>query len=160
MDQYKIGAFLKELRQERGITQERLAEELSVSNRSVSRWETGRNLPDIDILLELRRYYGVDIGELLDGGRREAETGETVEMLADYSTELRRRITRNFHFLFIGGLAAALLGTALGFTGNYDNFWGGLCQGIVTGMMILGVIMTSRRADRLIAFKRKHLHMD
>jgi len=160
MDQYKIGAFLKELRQERGITQERLAEELSVSNRSVSRWETGRNLPDIDILLELSRYYGVDIGELLDGGRREAETGETVEMLADYSTELRRRITRNFHFLFIGGLAAALLGTALGFTGNYDNFWGGLCQGIVTGMMILGVIMTSRRADRLIAFKRKHLHMD
>lgn len=53
MDQIKIGAFLRELRKEKGLTQEQLAEEFNVSRRSVSRWETGSNLPDLDLLLEL-----------------------------------------------------------------------------------------------------------
>ena len=50
MDQQKIGGFLKELRKERGVTQEQLAQILGVSNRSVSRWENGNNLPDLDLL--------------------------------------------------------------------------------------------------------------
>lgn len=49
MDQKKIGAFMKELRKEKGITQEALAEILYVSGRTVSRWETGSNMPDLDI---------------------------------------------------------------------------------------------------------------
>lgn len=47
MNQIKIGSFLKELRKEKELTQEQLAEQLNVSNRSVSRWETGSTLPDI-----------------------------------------------------------------------------------------------------------------
>ena len=43
MDQSKIGSFLKELRKENGLTQENLAEQLNVSSKSISRWETGRN---------------------------------------------------------------------------------------------------------------------
>lgn len=60
MDQIKIGAFLKELRKEKGITQEQLAEELLVSARTISRWETGNNMPDIGLLVdiaELRFYH-------------------------------------------------------------------------------------------------------
>ena len=53
MDQQKIGAFLKELRRERGLTQEDLAEEVGVARRTVSRWETGRSLPDLDLLPRL-----------------------------------------------------------------------------------------------------------
>ena len=53
MNQQKIGIFLKELRKEKQITQEQLANYLNVSNRSVSRWETGNNLPDLDILIQL-----------------------------------------------------------------------------------------------------------
>ncbi len=49
MDQKRIGSFLKELRKEKGITQERVAEKLNVSARTVSRWETGRNMPDISL---------------------------------------------------------------------------------------------------------------
>lgn len=49
MDQKKIGMLLKELRNEKGLTQEQFAELVSVSNRTVSRWENGNNMPDLDI---------------------------------------------------------------------------------------------------------------
>ena len=50
MDQKKIGQFIKELRKEKGITQEKLAETFNVSVRTISRWETGSNMPDISLL--------------------------------------------------------------------------------------------------------------
>ena len=53
MDQKKIGGFLKELRNEKNVTQEQLAEVLNVSGRTVSRWETGNNMPDISILVDI-----------------------------------------------------------------------------------------------------------
>ena len=56
MNQQKIGGFLKELRLEKQLTQEQLAEELGVSRRTVSRWETGNNLPDLSLLVELADY--------------------------------------------------------------------------------------------------------
>ena len=48
MDQKKIGGFLKELRNQKGLTQEQLAEQFCVSSRTVSRWENGNNMPDLD----------------------------------------------------------------------------------------------------------------
>ena len=53
MNQKKIGSFLKELRKEKGITQEEFAENLNVSGRTVSRWETGVNMPDISLLVDI-----------------------------------------------------------------------------------------------------------
>ena len=70
MDLQKIGTFLKELRKEKGLTQEQLAETLNVSRRTVSRWETGSNLPDLDLLAEMSDLYQVDLRELLDGERK------------------------------------------------------------------------------------------
>ena len=59
MDQIKIGAFLKVLRKEKNLTQEQLAEQLGVSGRTVSRWETGNNMPDISLLVEIAEFYEV-----------------------------------------------------------------------------------------------------
>ena len=59
MDQIKIGAFLKALRKEKNMTQEQLAEQLGVSNRTVSRWETGSNMPDISLLTEIAEFYDI-----------------------------------------------------------------------------------------------------
>ena len=70
MNQIKIGGFLKEIRKEKGLTQEQLAEQFNVSRRSVSRWETGSNLPDVDILIEMADYYEVDLRELIEGERK------------------------------------------------------------------------------------------
>ena len=67
MDQKSIGRFLRELRVGGGLTQEQAAAELGVSARTVSCWETGANLPDLEVLVCLADFYGVGIREVLDG---------------------------------------------------------------------------------------------
>ena len=74
MDMTRIGAFLAELRKERGLTQEELGEALGVSNKTVSRWETGTYLPPVEMLQQLSDRYGVSINELLSGERLTAES--------------------------------------------------------------------------------------
>ena len=74
MDQEKIGRFIAQLRKERGMTQEQLGERLGVSQRTVSRWETGRNMPDISMLTLLCAQLDVSVAELLAGQRIEGET--------------------------------------------------------------------------------------
>ena len=162
MDQQKIGQFLRECRKEKGITQEQLAEMLGVTNRSVSRWENGSNLPDLDILIEMADYYDVELRELLDGERKSAkmnkELEETVLKVAEYSNEDKMKLTKRMHLLFIGGFVAAVTYMILLFTDRSDNFLGGLCLGITFGMMIVGVLMTSKYAAKIRTYKRKLLH--
>ena len=162
MDQQKIGRFLKDLRKEKNLTQEQLAERFQISRRTVSRWGTGSNLPDLDILIEMADYYDVDLREILDGERKsekmDKELEETVLKVADYSNEEKQKLTRRMHWLFIGGFIAAVIYMILVFSDRADNFLGGLCLGITFGMMIVGVIMTSKYAARLRAFKMRLLH--
>ena len=91
MDQIKIGEFLKKLRKEKCLTQEQLAEQFNVSRRSVSRWETGSNMPDLSILVELAEFYDVDIKEIIDGARKSEMMNEEVKevafKMADYAVE-------------------------------------------------------------------------
>ena len=75
MEQIKTGKFIAELRKEKGMTQEELGERLGVNSRSVSRWENGHGMPDISLLLELADVLGVTVQELLEGSRREIESG-------------------------------------------------------------------------------------
>lgn len=161
MDQPKIGRFIKDLRKERGLTQEQLAEQFHISRRTVSRWETGSNLPDLDILIEMADYYDVELRELLDGERKsekmDKELEETVLKVADYSNEEKQKLTRRMHWLFIGGFIAAVVYMILVFSDHADNFFGGLCLGITFGMMIVGVIMTSKYAAKIRAYKMKLL---
>ena len=69
MDMKKIGNFLAELRKEKGLTQEELGEILGVSNKTVSRWETGNYMPPVEMLQALSTYYGITINEILSGQR-------------------------------------------------------------------------------------------
>lgn len=96
MDQKKIGSFLKELRKEKDITQEQLAEKINVSGRTVSRWETGSNMPDISLLAELAEFYDVSIPEIIDGERKSEnmneEVKETVLKLSDYTETINQKI--------------------------------------------------------------------
>lgn len=162
MDQTKIGEFLKELRKEKGLTQEQLAEQFHVSRRSVSRWETGNNLPDVDIIIEMADYYEVDLRELIDGERKSEkmneELKETVLKVAEFSNEDKMKVTRRMNKLFVGGFVAAVIYMILLFTDHADNFVGGLCLGITFGMMIVGVIMTSKYASRIREGKMRLFH--
>ena len=69
MDQIKIGKFISKCRKENNMTQENLAEKLGVNSRSVSRWETGKCMPDISLLENLCNELGISINELIKGNK-------------------------------------------------------------------------------------------
>ena len=91
MDLIRIGSFLAELRREKGLTQQALGERLGVTNKTVSRWETGCYLPDVEMLSLLSREFGVSINELVAGERLIAEdfkkaADENLVTALDHST--------------------------------------------------------------------------
>ena len=101
MDQMKIGAYLKELRKEKNLTQEQIAGKFGVSQRSVSRWENGNTMPDISVLIELADYYGVDLREILNGERKannmDADLKQTLVMVADYTNEEKKKLITSLY---------------------------------------------------------------
>lgn len=116
MDQTKVGSFLKGLRKEKGFTQEQLAEKLNTTGRTVSRWETGNNLPDITMLVELADLYDVDIREIIDGERKsENMTEETRDVLGkvseyvDVDKQKKARWVRNTSIIGLTSLFLALI---------------------------------------------------
>ena len=110
MDQIKIGAFLKTLRKEKNLTQDQLAEQLGVSNRTVSRWETGTNMPDISLLLEIAELYGVTIPELIDGERKSEnmneEVKEVVSKMSNYAETEKTTILKSVRTESLLGVCA------------------------------------------------------
>ena len=73
MNLVAIGTFLSELRKEQGLTQEQLGEKVGVTNKTISRWETGTYLPPADALLIMSDLFSVSINEILSGKRLSAE---------------------------------------------------------------------------------------
>lgn len=166
MDLIKTGNFLKELRKEKGLTQEQLAEQMGVARRTVSRWETGMNMPDLDLLIELSDLYETDLREILSGERKSEkmneELKETVLQVADYSNEEKERLLRRMHLLFIAGLIGFIVFLVIVMfdlqdTAPYEAI-GSFGLGLAFGMVILGVIFTSRYAGKIRAFKMRLLN--
>lgn len=89
MDQKKIGNFLRELRKEKNLTQEQVADKLGVSGRTISRWETGAYMPDISLIVDIAEMYDVDVRDIIDGERKDinmnSEVKEVAVKMADYS---------------------------------------------------------------------------
>ena len=103
MDTKKIGAFLKQCRKEKNLTQEQLAEKFGVSARTVSRWETGINMPDLSILVQLAEYYDVEMRELLDGERSQTmnkEMKETLDKVAVYEEWVKQKALKAGNLAF------------------------------------------------------------
>lgn len=104
MNQQKIGEFLRQLRKDKGLTQEQLAEHFNISSRTVSRWETGNNMPDISLLIEIADFYDVDIREIIDGERKsekmDKETKDTLKKVAEYTAEENSRDRKRMRRIF------------------------------------------------------------
>ena len=83
MDQLKIGAFIAKRRKEVKLTQSQLAEKLGITDRAVSKWETGKSLPDASIMLELCEILNITVNDLL--------SGEVVTM-ENYNEELEKKL--------------------------------------------------------------------
>lgn len=69
MNQEAIGKFIAACRKEKGLTQVQLSEKLNITNRAVSKWETGKSCPDASIMLKLWDIFGITVNELLSGER-------------------------------------------------------------------------------------------
>lgn len=69
MDQARVGRFIAACRRERGLTQRQLAEQLLVSDKTISKWETGRGLPEVSLMLPLCAALGITVNDLLSGER-------------------------------------------------------------------------------------------
>lgn len=121
MDQKKIGKFLKELRKEKGITQEEFAEMLNVSGRTVSRWETGTNMPDISLLVDIAEIFDVSIPEIINGERKseimEKEVKETVLSLSDYAEAINKKIKGRLLVLTVIAIVGMIAFVAIESTG-------------------------------------------
>ena len=165
MDQTKIGSFIKELRKEKELTQEQFAEKFHVARRTVSRWETGNNMPDIDILIEMSDYFEVDLREILDGERKnkkmDSETKETVLKVAEYGNENKKKMTRIVLIYFVIGIIALIIHTTAEFMDVNGTFWTGFLDGatigIAMGAMILGILFLTGRMAKIRAFKMRLL---
>ena len=99
MDLNKISNFIKTKRKELGITQDELAEKLFVTEKAISRWETGRGTPDISLLLPLSKELNVDVSELLNGEENK-KCKNDVEQLIEYN-EITKANKYNFQFKLI-----------------------------------------------------------
>ena len=88
MDQEKIGKFIASCRKEAGMTQAALAEKLNITDRAVSKWETGKSLPDASLMLDLCNFLKINVNELLSGERLDMENYK--EMAEENLLQLQR----------------------------------------------------------------------
>ena len=165
MDQNKVGSFIKELRKVKNLTQEQLAEEFSVSRRTVSRWETGNNMPDLDILIEMSDFFEVDLREILDGERKHEkmneELRETVMKVAEYSNEGKKKMAKVTLIYFILGIISIVINQGMRFFDLPSTFWVGFLEGATCGItlaaMILGVLYITGAMAKIREFKLRLL---
>lgn len=124
MNQKKIGVFLKTLRKEKDMSQEQLAERFSISNRTVSRLETGNNMPDLSILIELADFYDVDIREIIDGERKNenmnSEIKDTLKKVSEYSEVEKSILKKRIIGLSLLGFIVFLLYCVLELTQGFN----------------------------------------
>lgn len=96
MDLKKISNLIKSKRKELGITQEELADKLFVTEKAVSRWETGRGTPDISLLIPLAKELQIDVSELLSGETKEKNN---IESVIEYNNQIKKE-KHNKYFMF------------------------------------------------------------
>ena len=141
MDQIKIGKFIASCRKEEGMTQAELAEKLGISDRAVSKWETGKSMPDSGIMLELCGFLKINVNELLSGERIMAEfySKQVEENLLAMRREVEERDRRALKLEYWLGFSAVLSGSVLILLASFlvMPFWLRMVLSAFALMMIL-----------------------
>lgn len=143
MDMLKMGAYLKKLRNEKELTQEELAEKFGVTRRSVSRWETGDNLPDIDILIEMSNYYHVELKELLQGGEKtnmENKEKETAVLVDAYNKTNNKKAYKVVLIYLSLGIICLIINQILSMIQLPKTFLFGFVKGATAGLSLVSLI--------------------
>lgn len=152
MDLKKMGAFLKDLRKDEGLTQEELAEKLYVSSRSISRLERGNNMPDIEILMTLADFYGLELVEILNGERKDENMNNKLEetsiKVSEYEKEVNKTIVIALKVFMMVCLVGLIINHFLYKQTSYltgqklfmVEFTMGFFEGLTIGTLMLGIL--------------------
>ena len=113
MDQIKIGKFIAECRKKQNLTQAQLAEKLTITDRAISKWETGKAMPDSDIMLDLCDILGIKVNELLCGEMIEIEhkdeqLNELIFQMAKNEERYHKRLLHSAYVIIATSLTALI----------------------------------------------------
>lgn len=141
MNQEAIGKFIAACRKEKNLTQMQLAEQLYITNRAVSKWETGKSCPDVSIMLELCGILGITVNELLSGERIAMENYQekAEENLMELQSK-KEKAQKSFKRIETIWLAIALLLSPVHFAINY-YFPENNGTGIGLAVLFIGLVM-------------------
>ena len=143
MNQEKIGKFISSLRKEKNMTQLDLAEKLNISDRAVSKWERGINLPDASLMIELSKMFNVTINELLNG---EIIKNNYMEKAEEKLLELQERndeyAKKMLNLEYVIGFSASITFITLIFVASFINMdsWIRILL-IILGLVIFAIGM-------------------
>ena len=103
MNQIKIGEFISLQRKKNNLTQAALAEKLGITDRAVSKWERGKGLPDVSIMLDLCDIFGITVNELLSGEKIDMENSnqKNEQLLLDMAKELEQKNKTVWHSMWV-----------------------------------------------------------
>lgn len=151
MNQLITGKFIAKKRKEAGLTQEQLAEKIGVSNKTISKWETGKSMPDYSIVKGLCEELEITVAELLNGEEAAEKSIRDDEQIMDLlrrTQELEKQKNLLYGILLIVmGIAIQSLSYTVGGSAVKD-FLSGLLLGVSIAEMLVGVYVLGKSMDR------------
>ena len=149
MDQLATGKFLSQKRKEKNLTQEQLAQRLGVSNKTISKWETGKCMPDYAVVKDLCAELDITVAELLDGepaGEKSVRTYDEEQMLdllrRTQELEKQKDLLRGV-LLIVMGIALQALSHTIGGS-DVKDFFSGILLGLSVAEMLVGVYIVGK----------------
>lgn len=149
MNQIAIGNFIEKKRKEQNLTQAQLAEKLGVSNKTVSKWENGKCMPDYGVIQPLCTELGVTVSELMDGEEQASDSirayddEQILDLLKRTQALESQRETLVGILLIVMGMALGAMSFALGGS-DVKDFFSGLMMGLSCATMLVGVFVAVR----------------
>lgn len=146
MDQLEIGIFIAKKRKEKNFTQAQLAEKLSVSNKTISKWETGKCMPDYGIIQSLCKELEITLPELIDGEETEPDSiriyddNQVLDLIKRIQNLENQKVSLYGIILMTMGIALFAVHFSIGGS-DVRDFFSGLLFGLSIGEMLVGVFV-------------------
>jgi transcriptional regulator with XRE-family HTH domain len=152
MNQVTIGKYISQKRRELNLTQEELAEKLGVSNKTISKWENGKCMPDYSIIQNLCDSLHTTLAELMDGEDADSsvrvyDDNQILDLLRrTQELEKQRRVQSGFILIILGIASNAMAATISG--SNVKDFLSGLLLGLSIIEMIAGMVVALKNQNK------------
>ena len=150
MNQTNMGNYIARKRREKNLTQEQLAEQLGVSNKTISKWENGKCIPGYNVIESLCQILSITLSELMDGEDAEEgsvrvyDDGQILDLLRRTQELERQKGILYGLILIVLGISSSALSTSTGGS-NVQDFISGLLTGLSIVEMLAGVAVIGKR---------------